>query len=174
MRLVGSHAVYVVSYVLALLGLPAHYSAESQRMGKLGLIGFLMALTGTTLLAISSMFGFIAPVLAGEAPETLDAISLYLPVVVFNGFAAVGFMTGFVILGIAMARSKVFPRWSGILMEVGAPSYLVGFGIAQLASSAFWFVAVLGSLFLGSGLAWSGYRMWVNPGLAGTTPDPTR
>lgn len=164
-RLVSSHAVYVVSYALILLGLPWLYSAESQPMGRLGLTGFLMAFAGTTLLAISSMFGFIAPVLAAEAPETLDAISMYLPVVVFNGFAAVGFMTGFAILGIAVARSRVFPRWSGILMAVGAPSHLVGFGIAQLASPTFWFVAVLGSLVFGSGLAWSGYRMWAKPEL---------
>jgi len=163
--LVSSHAVYAVSYVLVLLGLPALYGAESQRMGRLGLTGFLVTFAGTTLLAISSMFGFLAPVLAAEAPETLDAISRYLPVVVFNGLAAVGFMAGFVILGIAMARSRAFPRWSGISIAVGAPSYLVGFGIAQLVSPAIWFVAVLSSLVLGSGLARSGYRMWAKPGL---------
>ena len=130
-----------------------------------GSIGFLVTFAGTTLLAISSMFGFIAPVLAAEAPATLDAIASYLPVVVFNGFAAVGFMTGFVILGIAVARSEVVPRWSGIFMAVGAPAHLVGFGIAQLAFPAFWFVSILGSLLLGSGLAWCGYRMWAKPGL---------
>jgi hypothetical protein len=164
-RLVGSHAVYVVSYLLVLLGLPALYVAESERIGPLGLIGFLVTFAGTTLLAISSMFGFIAPVLAADAPATLDAIALYLPVVIFNGFAAVGFMTGFVILGIAVARSKVLPRWSGILMAVGAPVHLVGFGIAQLASPELWFVSILGSLLLGSGLGWCGYRMWDRPGL---------
>ncbi|MBA3360220.1 MAG: hypothetical protein H0T94_01890 [Acidimicrobiia bacterium] len=60
-RLVGSHAVYVVSYVLILLGLPALYGTESQRMGRLGLIGFLVTFAGTTLVAVSSQFGFIAP-----------------------------------------------------------------------------------------------------------------
>jgi len=159
LRLVGSHAVSVVSYVLVLLGLPALFVAESQRMGPLGLIGFLVAFTGTALLAISSMFGFLAPVLAAEAPAAIDAISVYPPVVVFNGFAAVGFMTGFVILGIAVTKSKVFPRWAGIFMAVGAPLHLVGFAIALLASAAFWFVAILGGLLLGSGLAWCGYQM---------------
>ncbi|MGI8514040.1 MAG: hypothetical protein ACR2NT_02675 [Acidimicrobiia bacterium] len=115
--------------------------------------------------AVSSQFGFIAPVLAADAPATLDKIILYLPVVVFNGFAAVGFMAGYVILGISIAKSRVFPRSSGILIAVGAPAHLVGFGVAQLASPALWFVAVLGSLALGSGLAWCGYRMWVKPGL---------
>ena len=162
-RLVGSHAVSVVSYVLVLLGLAALYGAESQRMGRLGLNGFLMAFAGTALLAISSMFGFFAPVLAAEAPATLDAINVYLPVVVFNAFAVVGFIAGFVILGVAVARSRVFPRWSGILMLVGAPTHLEGFGIAVLVSPAFWFVAILGGLALGSGLAWCGYQMSLEP-----------
>ncbi|HSO49809.1 MAG TPA: hypothetical protein VLS86_04630, partial [Acidimicrobiia bacterium] len=60
----------------------------------------------------------------------------------------------------AIARSKVFPQWSGILMAVGAPAHLVGFGIAQLESPSLWFVSILGSLLLGSGLAWCGSRMW--------------
>ncbi len=165
LRLVASHAVSVISYVLVLLGLPALYVSGSQRMGPMGLTGFLVAFAGTALLAISSMFGFFAPVLAAEAPATIDSIALYPPVVVFNGFAAVGFMTGFVILGIAVARSKVFPRWTGLFMTVGAPLHLVGFAIALLASPAFWFVAILGGLLLGSGLAGCGYRMWAKPAL---------
>jgi len=161
-RLVGSHALWVVSYVLILLGLPALYVAESQRLGR---TGFLMAFGGTTLLAISGMFGFFAPVLARDAPETLDSIVEYWPVVVFNAFAAIGFMAGFVILGVAVARSKVVvPARSGVLMAVGAPLHLVGFGIAQLGSPALWFVAILGSVALGAGLAWSGYRMWKSRG----------
>ena len=162
-RLVGSHAVSVVSYVMVLLGLPALHVAESQRMGRLGLTGFLMAFAGTALLAISSMFGFFAPVLAAEAPRTLDAINSYLPVVVFNALAVVGFIAGFVILGVAVARPGV-SRWSGILLAVGAPLFLVGAAIALLVSPAFWFVAILGSLALGSGLAWSGHRMWAKLG----------
>ena len=166
-RLVSSHAVYVVSYVLILLGLPALYVAESQRVGRrLVLTGFLMAFGGTALLAISGMFGFFAPVLARDAPEALDSIIEYLPVVVFSGFAAIGFMAGFVTLGIAVARSNfVVPRWSGFLMAAGAPLHLVGFGIAQLGSPSLWFVAILGSVVLGAGLAWSGYRMWAKPGV---------
>lgn len=125
----------------------------------------MVTFAGTALLAVSSQFGFIVPVLAAEAPATLDAIIVYLPVVVFNGFAAGGFIAGYVILGISIATSRAFPRWSGVLIAVGAPVHLVGAGVAQLGSPALWFVAVLGSLALGSGLAWCGYRMWAEPGL---------
>jgi hypothetical protein len=166
--LVGSHAVYVVSYVLILLGLPALYGATLRPLGRLGWTGFFVTFAGTALLAISSQFGFIAPVLAAEAPATLDAITVYLPVVIFNGLAAIVFIVGYATLGIAVAKARVFPRWSGILIAVGAPVHLVGFGVAQLGSPALWFVALLGSLALGSGLGWCGYRMWTDPALDAT------
>ena len=99
-----------------------------------------------------------------RSTRDLDAVAAYPPVVVFTGIATVGFMLGFVLLGIAVAKSRAFPRWSGILISVGAPVHLAGFGIAQLGSPQLWFVAILGSMFLGSGLASCGYRMWADPG----------
>lgn len=164
-RLVGSHAVYIVSYVLILLGLAALYGAASRRLGRLGVVGFLVTFAGTALLAVSSQFGFLAPVLAAEAPAALDAIVVYPPVVVFTGFAGVGFMAGYAILGMAIASASVFPRWPGILIAVGAPTHLVGFGVAQLGRPSLWFVAVLGSFALGLGLASCGFRMWAAPEL---------
>jgi hypothetical protein len=43
---------------------------------------------------------------------------------------------------------------------VGGPAYLLGAGIALIVSPAVWSVAVLGSVSLGAGLAWPGYRLW--------------
>ena len=51
----------------------------------------------------------------------------------------------------------------GVLVAVGAPAYLVGAGISVLVSTAAWPVAVLGSVSLGAGLAWAGYRLWRTP-----------
>ena len=108
-------------------------------------------------------FGFFAPVMAKEAPATLDAIGQYSPVVVINGLAAILFMIGYLLFGIAMAKTATLPRLSGVLVAVGAPAHLLGFGVAQLVSTAAWSVAVLGSVSLGAGLAWPGYRLWRTP-----------
>ncbi len=158
-RLVASHAVWILAYLLILLGLPALYAGARHQLGRLGAISFLTAFTGTALLAISSQFGFIAPVLAAEAPATLDAIILYSPVVVFKLLAAISFMAGYVMLGTSIAKSRIFDRRSGILIAVGAPLHLVGFGVAQLGSPSLWFIAVLGGVAFGTGLAWCGARM---------------
>jgi hypothetical protein len=162
-RLVAAHALFTLSYLLVLLGLPGLYGAESVRMGRLGLAGFLLAFTGTTLVAVSGNFGFIAPVLAAESPATIDAINRYPPEVAVDAVAFVGFVVGFVLFGMAMAKTATLPRPSGLLVAVGAPIQVVGFALGQLVSPALWSLAILGSVALGAGLAWPGYQLWRQP-----------
>jgi hypothetical protein len=162
-RLVAAHVLFTLSSLLVLLGLPGLYGAESERMGRLGLAGFLAAFTGTALVAVSGNFGFLAPVLAAKSPQTIDAINAYLPVVAFNVVAFVGFVVGFVLFGMAMAKTATLPRASGMLVAVGAPAQVVGFALAQTVSPALWTVTILGSVALGVGLAWPGYQLWQKP-----------
>jgi hypothetical protein len=162
-RLVAAHVVYTLAWLLVLLGLPGLYAAQRGGMGRLGLVGFLTAFSGTYLIAVTGNFGFLAPVLAKQSPTVLDSINQYLPVVIINGLAAILFMIGYLLFGIAMIRTPTLPRWSGVLVAVGAPAHLLGFGVAQLVSTAAWPIAILGSVSLGAGLAWSGYRLWRTP-----------
>jgi MFS family permease len=162
-RLVASHVLFTLSSLLVLLGLPGLYGAHSARMGRLGLVGFVLAFTGTMLIAVSGNFGFLAPVLAAQSPATIDAINRYPPEAALNAVAFGGFVVGFIIFGVAMAKTATFPRLSGIVVAVGAPSQVVGFALAQFVSPALWAVAVLGSAALGAGLAWPGYRIWRKP-----------
>jgi hypothetical protein len=158
-RLVAAHVLFTVSWALVLFGLPGLYAAQRTGMGRLGSAGFLQAFAGTYLLAVSGYFGFLAPVLARKAPAVIDAISQYPPVVILNGLAVIGFVLGYILFGIAMTRAAP-TRTSGVLVAVGAPSHLLGFGMAQLLSPAIWPVAVLGAVSLGAGLAWPGHRLW--------------
>ena len=159
-RLIAAHVVYTLCWLLVLLGLPGLYAAQRGGMGRLGLVGFLTAFSGTYLIAVTGNFGFLAPVLAKQSPAVLDSINQYVPVVIANGLAAILFMIGYVLFGVAMIRTAALPRWSGVLVAVGAPAHLLGFGIAQLVSTAAWPIAILGSASLGAGLAWAGYRLW--------------
>jgi hypothetical protein len=101
---------------------------------------------------------FPRPVLAKQAPTVLDSISQYLPVVIINGLAAILFMISYALFGIAMIRTATLPHWSGVLVAVGAPAHLLGFGMAELVSTAAWPIVILGSVSLGAGLAWAGYQ----------------
>ena len=159
-RLVAAHILFTSSFIAVLLGLPGLYAAQSARMGRLGAAGFFASFVGTALLAITGNYGFLAPVLAAQTPETIDAISAYPPVVVVNAVGALTFMVGFVMFGTAMTRIATFPRAAGILVALGAPLHLIGFGLAQFASPVLWPLAVLGSAALGAGLALPGIVLW--------------
>ena len=158
-RLVAAHVLYTLSWLLVLLGLPGLYAAERGPMRRLGFVGFLLAFSGTYLIAVTGNFGFLAPVLARQSPAVLDSIPLYAPVVAVNGLAAVAFMAGYALFGIAMTRVSSLHRVSGLLLAVGAPAHLLGFGMAQLVSVALWPVAILGAVSLGVGLALPGVRL---------------
>jgi hypothetical protein len=41
----------------------------------------------------------------------LDSISQYSPVVIVNGLAAILFMLGYLLFGVAMIRTATLPRW---------------------------------------------------------------
>jgi hypothetical protein len=158
-RLVAAHVLYTLSWLLVLLGLPGLYVAERGAMRRLGFVGFLLAFSGTYLIAVTGNFGFLAPVLARQSPAVLDSITQYPPAIAVNGLAAIAFMAGFALFGIAMTRASSLPRPSGFLVALGAPAHLLGFGMAQLVSVALWPVAVLGAASLGAGLAWPGLRL---------------
>ena len=101
-----------------LLGLPGLYAAQPGAMGRLGLASFLTAFTGTYLIAMTRNFGFLAPVLAKQSPAVFDSISQYPPMVIINGLAAILFMIGYVLLGVAMIRTVTLRHWSGVLAAV--------------------------------------------------------
>ena len=102
-RLVAAHVAYTFAWLLVLLGLPGFYAAQRGGMARLGLVGFLTAFSGTYLIAVTGNFGFLAPVLAKQSPAVLDSINQYLPVMIINGLAAILFMIGYVLFGVAIA-----------------------------------------------------------------------
>jgi hypothetical protein len=73
-RLVAAHVVYPLAWLLVLLGLPGLHAAQRGGMGRLGLVGFLAAFSGTDLIAVTGNFGFLAPVLAKHSLAADDAV----------------------------------------------------------------------------------------------------
>jgi hypothetical protein len=168
-RLVAAHVMYTLSWLLVLFGLPGlfddlimttvHRSATradgSARYGGLrGRVSRQVPDRGDRQLRFFRACG------ATESRNVLDAVSGYPPVVASNGLAAMAFMVGYALFGVAMIRPAVLPRLAGILVAVGGPAHLIGFGLAQLVSPSLWPIAVVGSISLGAGLAWPGYRLW--------------
>jgi hypothetical protein len=91
----------------------------------------------------------LSPGLGHAVSGALDSINQYSPVVIINGLAAILFMIGYVLFGVAMIRTGTLPRWSGLLVAAGAPAHLLGFRDSPAVSTAAWSIAILGSVSLG-------------------------
>jgi hypothetical protein len=112
---------------------------ESGRLGTAGRIGLVLGLAGAALL------------LTGGLAQALlfGGDFAYMPLVVLPGVAAL--VVGFLLLGVAVLRAGVVPRWAGVLLVVGALALLgfndqnaqvllaIPFGLAWIAiGTALW------------------------------------
>jgi hypothetical protein len=107
--------MYLLGAALLLLGLVGLYVSQSEEVGVLGFVGFLVAFLGTVLLAGTVWFElFITPSLAAEAPELAEA-ELGLA-----GFilAFLSVIIGWLLFGAATLRARVYPPWAAVLLIV--------------------------------------------------------
>ena len=117
---------YTLTYTLALLGmavlllaLTGLYTRESASLGRLGLIGYVIAFLGTLMVAGDWWFeAFVIPIIAAEAPGVLD-----LPPsgsALAGVIATVGLYTvGWTLFGLAALRARAFPLAAGLLLLAG-------------------------------------------------------
>jgi hypothetical protein len=156
-RLITGHWLLTLYCAFLLLGLPGVYASRSRQLGRLGLAGFLLLFFGTLFYAVSSDYGFNAPVLARLAPQTLDAINAYPPVIFMDGLFVLLLFPGFILFGIAIQRSHTLPAWSGILIAAGWSLFMISAPLALLVFEPLWILVILGTVLLGLGLGWVGY-----------------
>jgi len=144
-------------FVLLLMGLVGLYVRQSVAGGMLGLIGFLVAFSGTVLVAGDWWFEtFAVPWLAEVAPQALGVTpSGTLIAGGMTGFAL--FALGWVLFGIASFSAQIFPRWASIVLIVGG---VLGF---QAGSPPFLVVLALGVGWMGFWLQKYGEAMKAVP-----------
>jgi hypothetical protein len=109
--------------VLLTAGLIGFYLRQAEAAGTFGIVAFLVALTGSALMICSDW----SIVFAGPALTQVPGIDQSFPVLLIAGYMMnVGvYILGWVLLGIASFRARVFPRPLAILLAVGAPVLLI-------------------------------------------------
>lgn len=144
------HLLAMVAVILALLGAAGVVAAHSGRLGRLGQVGLIVTVVGVVVTAsVAAIEALVFPVLASSAPTllALDGPLLTSPLLIAVGVLALGWPLGLALLGLAAARSRVFPRAPGLLLALSGPLFLalegpfvpvlglvsaVVFGVAQL------------------------------------------
>lgn len=98
--------VFIIALVATIFALTGLHSFAQDRYAKAGTIGFWLTLIGTGLMTISA----VATLLAGQ--NSLGAA--------FLGGVLLTFI-GYIILGLAILRSKILPLWEGLALIFGFP-----------------------------------------------------
>jgi hypothetical protein len=117
--------------VLLLIGLAGLYLRQVAETGVLGLMGFVLFGSSFVLtIAVTFVEVFVLPPLAEQAPRYVDDFLMTFtggavtgdvgPLPVAGVVAAVGYLLGGLLFGVALFRARVLARWAGLLLALGA------------------------------------------------------
>ncbi|MBZ0294081.1 MAG: DUF4386 domain-containing protein [Anaerolineae bacterium] len=151
---VPSHLVYWISVVLLHFSLIGMYTLLAKDSGWLGLLSFILAFIGTSM--VSSILLFVStvlPLITVEAPEIFEQAHT-IPDFLVPVFL-VGFGFGWMLTGGLVMRSAILPRWSGLLLVSGVALFVVSeAGLFDMSLSHV--LVTLGDIVFGLGLIWIG------------------
>lgn len=159
---VPAHALQLGAGVLVLIGLPAVYARQAERLGVFGLISFALLFIGITTEVVGPAHVLWTAELAGRA-ETRPLVEarimpFALGVILFSGLVTL--WVGAIAFGVSVIRARVFAPAAGVLLIVSIVLDLVG-GFTLRAS-------LFGPELALTALAWLGVQLVVG------TPGATR
>lgn len=149
---VVSHTFHFVGATLIQFGLFGIMARQIQRNSRLDIVAFLVAFWGTLMFAcLGIIAGYLSPLypllLSDRDPLNSNPLGLVFPA------SGLLFIAGWILVAIAIVRAGVPPKWSAVLIIVGAGPFALGFLFP-------WVVGAGAGLVFGAGLVWLGYAMW--------------
>ncbi len=148
--------LFLLAGILLLGGLVGFYASQSENLGTLGLVGFLIAFLGTTL-TMGAFWDstFTPPALAEEYPALVEAGPP--PFIEFGITVSFVLLTlGWLLFGLAVLRARVYPRVVAVLLMVGA---VLAF-----------FPLPFSTVVFGLAVAWMGFTLLMGRGEAAQRP----
>ena len=149
-----SHWLGGVAMLLSLLGFVGLYARQADKVGALGLTGFILSFVGLALGAGALMWGgaVYQPFIAAQAPDWLELNSA------LNASSAFRLLTGLILalllglllFGVATLRARVVPRWGAWLVICALP--IGALALVFLGSSWQGVLQTLAGAVLGLGL----------------------
>jgi hypothetical protein len=144
----------LVACLLAPIGIMGLYIPHAEKVGNLGLMGFLLSCMGIILYGCMQFDEtFTWPILAVKAPALLETGGLMSNTAFMFIFILMGLILaiGFILFGIAYWRARVFPRWAVIFFTAGATLFGIGMAIP---------IRTLGLVLWVIGWGRMGYLLW--------------
>jgi hypothetical protein len=161
-----AHWVGGIAALLSLFGLIGVYLSQSEQVGLLGLIGFVLVVIGNALYAGAQViFGAIMqPVIAAQAPDWLERTAPFYvsgarPALVVT---YVPLLLSYFLLALATLRSRGLSVLGSWLLMLVLPIGVLG--IALIGTQVQGLMQILGGLVLGLGSVLWGYALWSGKG----------
>ena len=150
----------LIALPLLVFAVTALYTAQAEQSRVLARVAYTLSIIGLTFTVGPVYVQFTG--VSGDTLRTLRPIfDAGVPAVIAL-ISVVGLTLGFLLFGIATMRARVFSRWAGLILIVGA---VVSFVPMPL-------VARIGGAVLGLGIAWLGWALWSSKREASVAAQP--
>lgn len=131
------NSISMIAIIMGILGLFGMYMKQIKESGFLMLSGLIMTMTALVMKASATSWEFIVwPALMKEntSSSLLSESLIYKDagILSFYGLFTLLFAVGYILFGMASLRTKIFPKWSSILLIIGGPAYAILLSVPPL------------------------------------------
>lgn len=151
-----AHTFHLIGATASLLGLVGLYAVQAERLGRMGLVAFVVAFLGTAMFVGSGMLtAFVWPMVAAQAPGAVahGGAMFDMPAIAALALTAVTLSVGYLMFAAVSWRTGVLPHGGLVLWSVGGA---LGMVPPQPLGPLFWAGLVSAGLVYGSGAVWLG------------------
>lgn len=166
------HALVAGSYVLFLFGLAGVSLRQADRAGRSGSIGFVLTFFGAAILMAQAVVAaWILPAIALQPNAPKTAFEMLDPAGPLSAFSEVVLFAylpagiGLILMGMAIMRADVLPRWAGLLLIIGT---VLELGVLIGAPGEL--IVKLGDITIDVAKIWIVYALWSAPGALAVQP----
>lgn len=156
------HYATMLMLILFVTGITGIYATQVEKLGWLGLSGFVVLTAGLLMTAAGTAIeAFVQPVIASSSPAFVQGMMDMIErrptqadlgaIPALWDLASAFFLGGTILFGAANFRAKILSRWASAIFAVGLAASLP---IATLVG-----MPRLAALPIGFGLAWLGYSL---------------
>ena len=150
----------VIGNMLVILGLPGIIARITGRAGWLGFVGSVLTLLGVLLFTCMSFVQIIDQQLMSQltqlAPKVAASDGPPVSAMITYMLASALFALGGILLGIAILRTRIWPRWTGLFLLLGAVLNLGSFPLSGIIGSI---VSTVDNVLFVAALVWIGYDL---------------